>query len=253
MLVGVGGVYPFPGRKRWLRGCGRESTSRDRLHVCGRATMPALHPWMSKECYYLSAFFIFSPPFALASHVTHPGQDARLRHPEQVDDKAAYTFPLIAGSQRIVSEMKMMTRACRGSQSSARPEPKCFKWITPVCHCDYTLLAATATRWIVFYGFAADLFFPFFPSLHRCECIFPSLYVTKHGLNAGLFSSFEPPHNHSICHVSLRGRFLFISQWSGWLRDHVYVWIFTLRKWYFRLGLACFCAAKKAALVLLGA
>uniref|UniRef100_A0A8C4ICQ2 Uncharacterized protein n=1 Tax=Dicentrarchus labrax TaxID=13489 RepID=A0A8C4ICQ2_DICLA len=22
----------------------------------------------------------------------------------------------------------------------------CFKWITPVCHCDYTLLAGTATR-----------------------------------------------------------------------------------------------------------
>lgn len=40
------------------------------------------------------------------------------QHPEQVDDKAAYTFPLIAGSQWIVSEMKTMTRACRGSQSS---------------------------------------------------------------------------------------------------------------------------------------
>lgn len=88
-------------------------------------------------------------------------------------------------------------------------------------------------------------FFPFFPSLHQCECIFPSLYMTKHGLNAGLFSSFEPPHNHSICYVSLRGRFLFISQWSGWLRDHVYVWIFTLRKWYFRLGLACFGRLRK--------
>ena len=26
------------------------------------------------------------------------------------------------------------------------PEPKCFKWITQVCHCDYMLLAGTATR-----------------------------------------------------------------------------------------------------------
>lgn len=38
--------------------------------------------------------------------------------PEQVDDKAAYTFLLIAGSQGNVSEMKMMAQACRGSQSS---------------------------------------------------------------------------------------------------------------------------------------
>lgn len=38
--------------------------------------------------------------------------------PEQVDDKAAYIFSLIAGSQGNVSEMKMMAQACRGSQSS---------------------------------------------------------------------------------------------------------------------------------------
>lgn len=43
------------------------------------------------------------------------------RQPEQVDDKAAYTFLLIAGSQWIVSEMKMMTQACRGSESSLGP------------------------------------------------------------------------------------------------------------------------------------
>lgn len=40
---------------------------------------------------------------------------------------------------------KKKRNACTGSQSRLRPEPKCFKWITPVCHGDYTLLAGTTT------------------------------------------------------------------------------------------------------------
>ena len=50
----------------------------------------------------------------------HPGQDALLAA-EQVDDKAAYTSRLIAGSQRNVSEIQTMAGACRGSQSSRGP------------------------------------------------------------------------------------------------------------------------------------
>lgn len=114
--------------------------------------------WLKSVIIFRPFYLFFSPPLRSCQSCYASRTRCSLRHPEQVDDKAAYTFPLIAGSQRIVSEMKMMTRARGGSQSSARPEPKCFKWITPVCHCDYTLLAATATRWIVFYGFAADPF-----------------------------------------------------------------------------------------------
>lgn len=62
---------------------------------------------------------------------------------------------LIAGSHRHMSEVRTIAQSL---QRKSKQQPKCFKWITPVCHCNYTLLADNATRWIVFYGFRADLF-----------------------------------------------------------------------------------------------
>lgn len=116
-----------------------------------------------------------------------------------------------------------------------RPEPKCFKWITPVCHCDYTLLAGTATRWIVFlWLYSRSFFFLFF---RPCECIYPFYYVAWS--ECGIVFAFTSQSLHLCTFLSLRGHFLFILEWSGWLIDHVYISIFTLSQWCFRF-LACF-------------
>jgi len=90
----------------------------------------------------------------------------------------------------------------RSKSKQSRPEPKCFKWITPVCRCDYTLLAGTATRWIVFYGFKADLFSFFSPPtwMH----FHPSTLAWS---ECGIV--FELPHKQFICYDSRRGLFLF--------------------------------------------
>ena len=76
-----------------------------------------------------------------------------------MDEETAYTFltncSLEVGSE---STPRWQPPLQRKSQKPGRP-PMCFKWITPVCHCDYTLLAAVAMRWIVFGGSAGRFLF----------------------------------------------------------------------------------------------
>lgn len=147
-------------KKSKRRGARRESTSWDRLHVCGQAYRPALHLRLRQAGYYL---LFFSPPFhALASHVMHPGQDAHPAAQAGGRQGSLHIFANCKQSVRRIWNEDDGTSLQRKSKQP-RPEPKCFKWITPVCHCDYTLLAGTATRWIVFYGFTADLFSFFSP------------------------------------------------------------------------------------------
>lgn len=96
----------------------------------------------------------------LASHVMHPGQDACLAAQAGGRHGSLHILANCGQSVKLIWNEDDGTSLQR---KQPRPEPKCFKWITPVCHCDYTLLAGTATRWIVFYGFTADLFSFFSP------------------------------------------------------------------------------------------
>lgn len=155
----------------------------------------------------------------------HPGQDARLAARAGGRQGSLHIFANCRQSVRRIWNKDDGTSLQRKSKQP-RPEPKCFKWITPVCHCDYTLLAGTATRWIVFYGFTADLFFFLFSSNVNA---FLSLCCVAWS-ECGIVFAFEPPHKQFICYFSLRGRFLFISDSSGGLRNHVYVYIFMLCK-----------------------
>lgn len=239
----VGWVYPASEKSK-RRGARRESTSRDRLHVCGQANRLALHLRLRQAGYYLLVCFFppfFLPFHALASHVMHPGQDA---HPAARAGGRQGSLHIFANCKQSVKRIwnEDDGTGLQRKSKQPRPEPKCFKWITPVCHCDYTLLAGTATRWIVFYGFTADLFSFFSPPswMHPPR---PLLYCVAWS-ECGIVFAFELPHKQFICYFSLRGHFLFISEWIGWLRNHVYVYIFMLWKWYFRLPLACFVQLK---------
>lgn len=175
----------------------------------------------------------------------HPGQDARLAAWAGGRQGSLHIFANCRQSVKRIWNEDDGTSLQRKSEQP-RPEPKCFKWITPVCHCDYTLLAGTATRWIVFYGFTADLFSFFSPPtwMHF------SLYYVAWS-EYGIVFAFELPHKQFICYFSLRGYFLFISEWSGWLGNHVYVYILMLCKWYFQLILACFFTAETVELTVI--
>ena len=160
----VGWVCPASEKSKWT-GTRRESTSRDRLHVCGQANRLALHLCLRQAGYYLLVFlfFFFSSFHALASHVMHPGQDARPAAWAGGRQGSLHIFTNCRQSLKRIWNEDDGTSLQRKSEQP-RPEPKCFKWITPVCHCDYTLLAGTTTRWIVFYSFTADLFSFFSPA-----------------------------------------------------------------------------------------
>lgn len=111
------------------------------------------------------------------------------RQPEQVDDKAAYTFLLIAGSQWIVSEMKMMTQACRGSESSLGPSQsvlnglhQCVIAITRSSQGPrHDELYFMALQQIFFLSFSPPTWMPF------------SLYYVAWS-ESGIAFAFEPPH-----------------------------------------------------------
>lgn len=157
--------------------------------------------WDKRVIIFWCSFFLFFSFHALASHVMHPGQDAR---------PAAWAGGR-QGSLHILTNCRQSLKriwneddgtSLQRKSEQPRPEPKCFKWITPVCHCDYTLLAGTATRWIVFYSFTADLFSFFSPAswMH----FFPPLLCSVVWMWDCL-SAFELPHKQFICCFFLKG------------------------------------------------
>lgn len=142
------------------------------------------------------------------------------RQPEQVDDKAAYKFSLIAGSQWNVSEMKMMAQACRGSQSSLGPSQSVLNGLHQ-CVIAITRSSQGRRQDELYFMALQQIFFLSF--LLQLECIFPLYYVAWS--ECGIVFAFELPHKLFICYFSLRAHFLFILEWSGWLRNLVYVYI----------------------------
>lgn len=151
--------------------------------------------------------------------------------PEQVDDKAAYTFSLIAGSQWNVSEAKMMAQACRGSQSSLGPSQSVLNGLHQ-CVIAITRSSQGPRQDELYFMALQQIFFSFF-SPPTWMHFFPPLYDVAWS-ECGIVFAFELPHKQFVCYFSLRGHFLFISEWSGWLRKRVYVYIFMLRRQYFR-------------------
>lgn len=144
LIASSGWVGP-PCLKKKLerRGARGESTSWSSLHVC--LHFPSV--WDK-----LVIFFLFScacQSCKVSRTRVFPGRLCRWT------TKQLIRSLLIAGSHRNMSEVRTIVQSL---QRKSKQQPKCFKWITPVCHCNYTLLADNATRWIVFYGFTADLF-----------------------------------------------------------------------------------------------
>lgn len=223
----VGWVYPALESRSAQAPAERAPLETDYMSVDKRIL--ALHLCLRQAGYYLLAFFFMLLPVMLCI------QDKMLLWQlEQVDDKAAYIF--LANCRQPVRRIwnKDDGTGLQKKSKRPRPEPKCFKWITLVCHCDYTLLAGTATRWIVFYGFTADLFSFFSPPtwirfLSHC-------YVAWS--ECGIVFAFELPHKQFICYFSFREHLLLILESSGWLRNYGYVCVFMLCKQYFRLILA---------------
>lgn len=146
-----------------------------------------------------SCFFFFF--CALAGHVMHPGQDARLAAWAGGRQGSLHIFANSRQSGKRIWNEDDGTSLQRKSKQP-RPEPKCFKWITPVCHCDYTLLAGTATRWIVFYGFTADLFSFFSPPTWMR--VFHYYVVWS---ECGIVFAFELPDKQFIIFFFLVGTF----------------------------------------------
>lgn len=140
----------------------------DYMSVDKRIGLHFTSAWDKRVIIFWCLFFFFHC-HAVASHVMHPGQDARLAARAGGRQGSLHIFVNCRQSVKRIWNEDDGTSLQRKSKQP-RPEPKCFKWITPVCHCDYTLLAGTATRWIVFYGFTADLFLSF---LLQLECIPP--------------------------------------------------------------------------------
>lgn len=148
----AGRVHPSSEKSK-SRGARRESTSQDRLHVCWHACTSPL-----PETSLLLSFGVATlhPPqltfiHAIASHAMTPSQCACLAAQAGGRQDGLHIFANCGQSvKRIWS--KDDDASLRRKSERLQPEPKCFKWITRVCHCDYTLLAGAAARWIVFYG-----------------------------------------------------------------------------------------------------
>lgn len=112
---------------------------------------------------------------------------------EQVDDMAAYTYLLIAGSQWNLSEMKMMVRGCRGSslgpsQSVLNGLHQCVIVITR---------SSQGPRQDELYFMALQQIF-FLPFLLQLECIFFLPHYVAWSEYRIVFA-FEPPHKQFIC------------------------------------------------------
>lgn len=150
------------------------------------------------------------PLHALVSHVAHPGQDAR---PASRAGGRQGSLHISTNCRQSVNRIwnEDDDTSLQRKSKQPRPEPKCFKWITPVCHCDYTLLAGTATRWIVFYGFTADLFSFFF--LNQRGCIFPPLWSMVWMWDCFCLSTAS---QSLYLYVSLRGNSVYLSEAGDW-------------------------------------
>lgn len=157
--------------------------------------------------------------------------------PEQVDDKAAYTFPLIAGSQWNVSEMKMMAQACRASQSSLGPSQSVLNGLHQ-CVIAITRSSQGPRQDELYFMALQQILFSFlfssnlnaFLSLSRlcsvvwlwdCFC----LWTTSQTVHLLLF---------------LKGTFSVYLRVEWLTEKRAYVYISMLCKLYFRLALACF-------------
>lgn len=199
-------------RKSKRKGVRRESTTWDRITCLWTSKYACTSPL--PETSGLLSFGVFFFSFhALANHVMHPGQDAQLAARAGGRQGGLYIFANCKQSVKRIWNEDDGTSLQRKSKQP-RPSQSVFKWITPVCHCDYTLLAGTATRWIVFYGFTADLFSFFSPPtwMH-----FSPLYYVAWS-ECGIVFAFELPYKQFICYFSLRGHFLFISDWEQCIR-----------------------------------
>lgn len=228
-------------RKSKRTGASRESTSRDRLHVCGQANactspLPQTSGLLSFWCFFLP--FFFSVFFFLASHVMHPGQDARLAARAGGRQGSLHIFWLIAGSQWNVCEIKTMAQACRRSQSGRGPSQSVLNGLH---QCVIAITRSSqgprqdelyfmALQQIFFFLFSSNLN-PFFLFFFLSHC-----YVAWS--ECGIVFAFELPHKQFICFFSFREHLLLISELSGWLRNHGDVCVFMLCKRYFRLILA---------------
>lgn len=124
------------------------------------------------------------------------------RQPEQVDDKAAYTFSLIAGSHWNVSEMKMMAQACRGSQSSLGPSQSVLNGLHQ-CVIAITRSSQGPRQDELYFIALQQIFFLSF--LLQVECIFFPPLLCSVVWMWDCLSAFELPHKQFICCFFLKG------------------------------------------------